>query len=258
VVFQLFVLPIYQLPHCLVYHSEWGSIGAPFWCTLCLAVYLEDLAICWILPGSTCVLGRAIPFMVFVAWIRAWISALQFVHHRSWSLICTPEPPLRTALVADPSLNTPIQAFCWHLSSSIAKESALFDSLLCLSLVERYGTVVFMVMPCRLSLCGGEPLCGDVTCTTVRYRSIRRCCSCLVSRTKLLLLSLPELIYVVRECMRWFLIVWALAYWISALDSHLFFSGGTPTVASIFSIGVDLIAPVMTCIAWFKTLWRVF
>ena len=102
-----------------------------------------------------------------------------------------------------PAVYTLIQASWGYLFSRIARVNAFFDSLLCLYLVVGYGTVVFMVMSCSLSVCGGGPRCGVVTCTSVGYCSIRHY-SCLVSLMMLLLFNLPELIFVVRVCIRCF------------------------------------------------------
>ena len=105
-----------------------------------------------------------------------------------------------------PAVYTLIQASWGYLFSRIARVNAFFDSLLCLYLVVGYGTVVFMVMSCSLSVHGGGSQCGGgITCTSVGYCSIRHC-SCLVSLMKLHLLNLPELIFVVRVCIIWLLI----------------------------------------------------
>ena len=61
-----------------------------------------------------------------------------------WTSI--PAPPLVTAFVADPSVNTCIHASCGYLSAIIARVRGCFTVSSCVSLEEREGTVVWTLM----------------------------------------------------------------------------------------------------------------
>ena len=61
-----------------------------------------------------------------------------------WNSI--PAPPLVTAFVADPSVNTWIHAFCGYLLAIIARLRDCFTVSSCVSPPEREGTVVWTLM----------------------------------------------------------------------------------------------------------------
>ena len=64
-----------------------------------------------------------------------------------WTSI--PAPPLVTAFVADPSVNTWIHASCGYLSAAIARVRDCFTVSSCVSPPEREGTVVWTLVSVR-------------------------------------------------------------------------------------------------------------
>ena len=174
----------------------------------------------------------------------------------------TPAPPLVTAFVADPSVNTWIQAAFGYLSAIIAGVRDCFAASFCVSPPESEGTVVWTLMSI-MSVTQGSVISGGKK-GSVLWGSLswNWWLSFLLSRTKLLLFSR----FLVRPSslvfMGWFVMHLNFSACIMFLASVLWPRGWTPVRLSISVIGVDRIALVIKRSAWFwrlsRACWLVF
>ena len=217
--------------------------------------------------NTTCLQSWSEAWTTEAAWMRASVSARQFEQclptatlaetfcpPGKWTSI--PAPPLVTAFVADPSVNTLIHASCGYLSAFIARVRDCSTVSSCVSPLEREGTVVWTLMSVMSNTQGSGMSGGKKGSVLWGSLSWNWRLSFLLSWTKLLLFSR----FLVRPSslvfMGWFVKHLNFSACIMFLASLRWPRGWTSVSLSISEIGVDRIAPVIRRSAWFWTLSR--